>query len=467
MILGNLFVPSIYRQSQQLIKQTLVIPVNCLMIFAFFLGMGNPADGQETHTGHFQQVEADIRITGSISPRIPGGKVVSQKIDVTGKQRYNEWLNSTNSRSIRQYKAISSAIAIDDYRVRPKFRRQSTLIVTDLNDARLLLYSPSGPMTSEELELINLQGNLLVLYQLLPDAELETGSTFDARYTTLAKLLGIDEISGGKVTGSVSSLNDSVAVINWTGTVTGAADGVPTDIDLVIATQFNTSTGRFSSVKIRIKESRKTGLARPGLDVVANITLNILNVPETPTINETLISRLDKPPVRGSDRVILRPVASGFTIYHQRNWSVFVDQPQMCVLRLIKNGELVGQCSISRLPNRDSNQPIAVEKFQSGIIGSLGDQFGQVLDRQQYKEGELQVIRVAVVGQNGDVPVQWNYYHISNSAGQQAVAVFTFELTNEQLITKHDRSMVSTFAFRELPAETPTAQNQQNSTVRK
>ena len=459
--------PSIYKQIQQFIKQTLVIPVNCLVIFLFFLVIGQSVIGQETLTGHFQQVEADIRITGSINPRIPGGEVVSQKIDVTGKQRYDEWLNSTNTRSIRQYKAISSAIAIDDYRVRPKFRRQSTLIVTDLSATRLLLYSPSGPMTSEELELINLQGNLLVLYQLLPDAELETGFTFDARYMTLAKLLGIDEVSGGKVTGSVSSLEDSIAVLNWTGSITGAADGVATDIDLIIATQFNTSTGRFSSVKIRIKENRKTGLARPGLDVVANINLKILDVPGTPTIGESLISRLDTPPVRGSDRIILRPIASGFTIYHQRNWTLFVDQPQMCVLRMIKNGELVGQCSISRLPNRNPNQPIGAEKFQSGIIGSLGDQFGQVLDRQQYNEGDLRVIRVAVVGQNGDVPVQWNYYHISNPAGQQAVAVFTFELTNEPLITKHDRSMVSTFAFRELSANTPTAQNQQDITVRK
>ena len=87
MILGNLFVPSIHRQIQQLTKQSLVIPVNCLVIFAFFLGMGRAVIGQETLTGHFQQVEADIRITGSISPRIPGGEVVSQKIDVTGKQR--------------------------------------------------------------------------------------------------------------------------------------------------------------------------------------------------------------------------------------------------------------------------------------------------------------------------------------------------------------------------------------------
>ena len=230
---------SIYRYSSESAKQTLQKPVICLAIFVVFFGAISSAKANQSETGHFQQVEVDIRVTGQISPRVPGGEIVNQKIDVTGKQRYDEWLNSTQTRSIRQYKAISSAISIDDYRVRPRFRKQSTLVVSDLTDDKLHLYSPAGPMTSEELELIDLQGSLLVLYQMLPDAELKQGLIFDARYAMLAKLLSLGEVSGGKVSGNVSSLTDSIASLNWTGSVTGATDGVATDLDLAIASQFD------------------------------------------------------------------------------------------------------------------------------------------------------------------------------------------------------------------------------------
>ena len=46
-----------------------------------------------------------------------------------------------------------------------------------------------------------------------------------------------------------------------------------------------------------------------------------------------------------------------------------------------------------------------------------------------------------------EIPIQWNYYHISNESGRQLALVFTFDARMAERFAAADRTIVSTFEF--------------------
>ncbi|MCH2126274.1 MAG: hypothetical protein MK165_15905, partial [Pirellulaceae bacterium] len=125
-----------------------------------------------------------------------------------------------------------------------------------------------------------------------------------------------------------------------------------------------------------------------------------------------------------------------------------VDQKEVTVLRFVQRGDLVAQCNLSRLPKQSKNQAFSLEKYQTDIATSLGENFGQFLETSQTTtEDGLEIMRIVASGQVADLTIHWIYYHLEDSQGRRISLVFTYEEKFTERFLGQDDSIIGSFEF--------------------
>ena len=130
-------------------------------------------------------------------------------------------------------------------------------------DGRTTLFSPSGPLTREELDLIEVPGNSAVLYTLLPEKAVAVGASWDVSCEVMAALLGLDNCSHSDVKGKLLSVEKGYGKLEYSGAVDGAVTGVATEIQFKAKALIELSSKRLTSFSLAVKESRSIGPAHP------------------------------------------------------------------------------------------------------------------------------------------------------------------------------------------------------------
>jgi len=72
--------------------------------------------------------------------------------------------------------------------------------------------SPNGPLTREELDLIEVPGSGLALEGLLPPKAMKIGSQWPLAEATIARLLGLEAVSQQDVSCTLDSVKENVAI---------------------------------------------------------------------------------------------------------------------------------------------------------------------------------------------------------------------------------------------------------------
>src|SRR5262245_42590623 len=132
---------------------------------------------------------------------------------------------------LRQYSQAEATIRIDGGEHRPKLSPNRRLIAVYVTADKARLFRPGGPITRDELELIDIPGNSAVLPMLLPGKPVEVGAKWAVPADTLAMLLGIDSASSTDVQCTFKDVGvNKLAKIEFAGNVDGSAGGVATEI---------------------------------------------------------------------------------------------------------------------------------------------------------------------------------------------------------------------------------------------
>ena len=90
---------------------------------------------------------------------------------------------------------MDTTIRIDNGEHRPKLAAARRLIAVYVTPDKARIFRPGGPITRDELELLDIPGNSAVLPLLLPGKAVAVGAKWAVPADTLAMLLGIDSAS--------------------------------------------------------------------------------------------------------------------------------------------------------------------------------------------------------------------------------------------------------------------------------
>lgn len=395
------------------------------------------------------EVGGDLRVTDA-------GKTRSLPMSVVAKQTFLErriTAPAERLRALRHYEAADVTIKIDSDSSQPTLRDDRRLVCVDVADDRPTLFSPYGPLTRDEFDLVAVQGNTLLLDRLLPDRPVAVGDSWTHAPALVAGLLALDAVSQADVTSKLQQLDDAAARCELTGTVQGAIGGVATEIEVMARYRFDRAAGRVNWFALLIKEKRSIGHAAPGLDVTARLLIERRPGNLVPALADAAVADLNLEPGPEKQLLLYEARQTGFRFLYDARWQIAFDQSDVVALRLIDRGDLIAQCNIS--PVRSTSETPTLAEFQADVKRSLDKHFGQFIKASESTTAQgYQLLRVSVSGIVAELPIEWHYYLLSAPSGQRAAFAFTVESELIERLAGGDEALISTVEFFEPPVAT-------------
>jgi len=438
------------------------------------------ADKQDTHTLRatrspeiVDRVECVLEVAGTLKVMdSPGGdqkKAAPLPLNVRAALVYAEKVLKASTsmeaggRAVRHYEKADASITVGEGKFQPTLRKDRRLIAVEVRSPQVLLFSPQGLLTRDELDLVDLQGNSLLVDQLLPAQAVAVGATWKHSDKLLAALCGLDTINSSDAQSVLQSVEGDKAQIEMAGYVAGSVNGLSTKMQVRAKYRLDLKAKRITWFALLVKESREAGSIGPGLEVVARLQMKLVPGSKAPELSETALKGLSLEPAASTELLTYNSPEGGWQTAYDRRWMLISEKKELTVLRMADQGDYVAQCNIATASPGKGKQP-TLSEFQDEIRAALGKNFGQfVKASQSATESQYQVYRVAARGQVAGVPIEWIYYRIEDQHGRHLVVLFTVEGNMGERFQENDRELVRAIRFL-APKPAATAKNDTRKT---
>jgi hypothetical protein len=410
--------------------------------------------------GRLARVELKLEVAGKL--KLPeDAKVNTLSMQVLGTAKYEERLLRSPDRpggpirSIRKYATSAARLTIDGQATERVLSADRQLLVADWSDDRLWLFDPQARLTREELDLVTVPCDSLLLDFLAPSQAMSVGQRWQHTPELLAALLGIDAVKSADVHSELTEVDGPAARCQLAGKLEGAVNGAGTQIELKAKYTFHIEARRVVWLAMVIKEQRAIGHAAPGVEATSRLQVTIQPITESESLPSD-IARLTTSPTPAALLLRYVPKRRTFQFDYDRRWNLMSDDDKGSVFRFIDGGEFVAQLNVLPVSKTEAGKPVSLSRFQADVQQALGDSFGQFVVASQNGDdpGRL-VYRVVATGKTQELPIQWTYYLITSSSGEQALLIFTAEASLVERFGNADRPIVDSLHF--MSAATQTA----------
>jgi hypothetical protein len=259
--------------------------------------------------GESQRVAIELEVGGHLI--VTGQKKLEKlPMSVVAKLNYDETLlmsehsPARHVRSARKYNTAEAVIRLEKGGLTPKLPEFEQRLIVDLEKGQATIFNPAQPLTRDQLDLIEVVGNTLALEAILPEEPIEIGQHWKARSEAITGLLGLDAVASCEIDSELTDVVGDLAKVTMQGTVSGAAEGVATEIEIKAKYHFNLTDRRITGFNMAVKEKRSIGHVGPGVEVIAKLKMQ-LRALETPAdLNETLRADLGNAPTPENTRLL-------------------------------------------------------------------------------------------------------------------------------------------------------------------
>ncbi|MBN1588593.1 MAG: hypothetical protein JW888_03670 [Pirellulales bacterium] len=405
--------------------------------------------------GDVDRVAVVLEVQGKL--KSPGeAKVEQSKMDVRATVVYDERTLETPDdgkgplRSIRHYDQAEARLDVAEGNLEPRLRGQRKLMGVEIDGAKVTLFSPHGELTRDELDLVDLLANSLLVDRFLPGRPVAQGGTWTHADELIIAAFGLDRIAKNTITSKLASVDDDSAMIEMSGRINGAINGVPTEIEVKGKYRFGRKTRRVDWFGLLVRENREVGPVAPGFDVVARLRMQIKPRDEAEQLTDAALADLPLKPNGRLTQLVYAPDQGGWRFQHDRRWFLTGSDRELAFLRLIDRGDLVAQCNVAALSPVEPGKQATLEQFQKDIKEALGENFGEFVSAgQKANDQDYRVLNAVVRGTVSSLPIEWHYYLVADEHGRQVTFTFTVEGPLAERLGQMDRQMVESLRFDE------------------
>lgn len=404
-----------------------------------------------------QRVRVAVEVAGQMKMNPTGKELKYLPMSVTADLNFSQrrlpgLKDSAAVRLVRQYHTAETKFNLKNNEFGQALRDDRRLIVLQTEGDEGTFFSPLGPLTREELELVDVPGTGVLPELLLPGKELSVGETWEVPTAAVVRLLSLDAVHKHDVVGKFDEVRDGIVILSLEGKATGAIGGVSSEVNLKAKLNIDPKEQLLTWLAISLNENRAIGHAQPGYEVTTRIRILTALGEAAPEISETSLENLPLVAETGETLIAFRSEKGGFELAHDRRWRVMSEKYDSAVLRLIDRGELVSQCNISKLKNFAKGENLTLEVFQEDVKAALEKQKGQIAEASQNTTDDgILVQKLLVTGTAAELPIQWTYYHLSDSEGRRASLVFTIDAKLVERYGHIDQELISAFRFFDPP----------------
>ena len=383
----------------------------------------------DSKTGRLVQVKVSLDVQGKIAdPSRP--KPSSVPFAVAARVAYGERMMEQASGAVvaRHYANGVAKITVDKAKIDTQLRDQHRLLLISPETRGPDLYSPVGPLTQDELDLLKLPFSSHAVELLLSESDVQLGGQWQPTAETMRQMLLLDSVAECSVNARLEDTKSTAARVRFSGKVRGTSDGSTTSIALNGVMHFDLHAKLVTWLQMKMAENRAAGHLTHGYQATSDFRMQITPAKHLPNLTPQRIALITKQTDPLAGLIALDFPNSGLALTPHQGWHLISDNAEGTILRLIDNGDLIAQANISRLADVQSGHRLSLAEFQNDIQRALAERFGQLeLAQEQTDERGRHVAKVVVTGQVKDVPIKWIYHHVTDKQGRRVALLFTLE----------------------------------------
>jgi len=351
----------------------------------------------------------------------------------------------------RFYALAKSTVAIDGVSGGTRaIRDDRRLIVAQRPKDQHLVYSPAGPMTREELELVSQHFDTLTLTGVLPSKAVPTGERWKVGNETVQALCQFEALVTNEVTAKLDEVADGFASISIGGNASGIELGALAKVTISGRAKFEILAKRLVSIEWTQKDERDQGPASPAATVEATTIVKRSAIEQPRDLSDSALESVprgfDVPPALAL--VYHRDAQQRYDLAVSRDWHLVAQTEQHIVLRLIDRGDLVAQVSFTPWTKADKGKHVDPEEFKQAMAAAPGWQLDEVLEANEIPaDNGRWLYRISARGTMEDVKVVQTFYIVTNPDGEQVVATFTMKPGQVGKLGSRDLTLVGSIGF--------------------
>jgi hypothetical protein len=331
----------------------------------------------------------------------------------------------------------------DPRRLRPPVR----LIVGDRKEHALQLWSPGGPLTGDERELIEDVIDTTRLAGVLPKGPMVVEGNWEVDPSAICALTGVKHFIASQVKGTLVGVEDDKATVKVAGEVHGLSLGteVKSKVDATIL--FRISTGLIEDVTWNQTDSRgPSPISPPGsFDVKISITRtkqaadalsdqNLAGQSLTATETSTLLAFSDP--------------ENRYRFLYDREWHITMLSSERAVLRRMKGGDFIAQLNITPIEATAKRAKMSPDHLQAMVEQAGGWKITEVIRADSVPtDGSYDLQVLMANGTSGNVKLNQKHYLTTTSSGRQVIFSFLVEPHNVDKLGEADSALMSTVQF--------------------
>jgi hypothetical protein len=385
-----------------------------------------------------------LDLRGKITFQQEGGKTETIDHQAVAEHDYQERVleakGATADKTARVYQLARATLAGQARSLRPE---RGFMVAHRLKE-QLVVYSPKGALTIEEMELTE-HFDTLALAGLLPGKEVKLGESWPVPNHVAQDLCGLDALEKHDLAGTLQSVQGDLAHITLHGTAKGIDLGA--QVSTLISNckiVFNIKDRRITSLEWAQSDQRQQGPASPGLS--ADVTIKLTRTPLglSADLNDIALALMKVPtgmPPTSMTNVVYREPQGKYLMQHSREWQFIGERGGQRVLRLITpRGDWIGDATIMtwRGPKMDT---AGFKQLLEEAPGWKQDGESNVDESVKHALG-AGVVRVSASGRLEDEQVFRTAYYLVGASGQQMIVTFVVSPKHVNSLESRDQMLV-------------------------
>lgn len=427
----------------------------------------NSADADETG-----KKEVNLRVVSDANAQIRtradfDGLLLLKKPDIEATEtvplvvaadfRFQQYPAGSND-AIRKYETAKATITLNGKSTENTLNVGNRQIAVRINERKLTrpvsYLSVGGVLRQVEQELLLVPGDPLIYKDLFSRDSVTVGSRWNAPDRAVQGFLAIENVIENKLDLMVKEITDQEIKVYLMGDVRGEVDTAVTDMHVVGVAIIDRTSEIVKALRVTISEKRDVSQLAPGFAGQIKLDVRTEGVVASNEESESF-RKVSGQKIQNLPLKLLWNTDSQFEMVYDPQWRVIMSDPDAVILRYVKQGNLLAQCSILKLPRRPADKPLQKAQFAEEIAKMVAESKARVATSDvATTHGGMTAIRVVVHGLQDDLPVEWRYYHLSNPDGRCIALVFTAELDAAREFDKADLQLLESVRFPALQAST-------------
>jgi hypothetical protein len=343
--------------------------------------------------------------------------------------------------------AVNGEVRLMSALIRPEVR----LLVAERRerDGPVVVASPAGPLTWNELELVQGLGDPLTLSDLLPERSVVVGEQWRVRNSAAQALSEYDVVTSNTLDASLESADADRARIRLTGQIHGSARGGVGKMICEGSATFDRRLARIDHLDLNRVETRQPGPVEAGLDIKSTLTMTRSAAQPPAALSDAALSGVSLEITPASEVLSLVMPGGTATILHDRQWHMFWEDPKLIVLKRLRGDQVIAQCNLMQGPNAGQGRHQDPAQFRDDIRRGLKKRFVRFLGAGEidgHPSGGYRY-KVGVQGREGQLGIVWYYYMVASPEGAQLLATFTMAEDHVTVFGDQDVAMIGSLQW--------------------